>query len=195
MTDTTISPTPDTQVEQPQAARASADTAEVADTPAAPESLGESGEKALKAERAARRAAEKATNEALAKVKAFEDAQKSETERLADQLQQLQTEAATAKAEALRLRVAAELGLSADLHEFLVGNDEESVRAQAKKLMAATAAATGPRSPAPDPTQGAKQGAGKDQLTRADMARMTPQEIVAAQEAGRFDDLMAGRTQ
>ena len=37
-------------------------------------------------------------------------------------------------------------------------------------------------------TQGAKQGAGKDQRTRADMARMTPQGSVAAQEAGRFDD-------
>jgi hypothetical protein len=189
MTDTTTSPTPDTQVEQPQAARASADTAEVADTPAAPESLGESGEKALKAERAARRAAEKATNEALAKVKAFEDAQKSETERLADQLQQLQTEAATAKAEALRLRVAAELGLSADLHEFLVGDDEEQVRAQAQKLMAATAAATDPRRPAPDPTQGAKQGAGKDQLTRADLAGKSPEWIEEQRRAGRLDHI------
>lgn len=194
MSDTTTTPTP-TPVDQPQAARASADPAEVTDTPDTPPELGQSGEKALKAERAARRAAEKAANEAMAKVKAFEDAKKSESERLAEQLQQLKTEAATAKAEALRLRVAAASGLPADLHEFLVGDDEESVRAQAQKLMAATAAASAPRSPAPDPTQGAKPGAaGSSQLTRADMARMTPQEIVAAQESGRFDDLMAGRS-
>lgn len=183
-------------VESPQAARASADTPEVADTPATEPSLGESGEKALKAERAARRAAEKATNEALAKVKAFEDAQKSESERLTEQLQALKAEAATAKAETLRLRVAAETGLPADLHEFLVGDDEDGLRAKAKKLMAATAAATAPRSPAPDPTQGAKPGGTANaQLTRADLARMTPQEVVAAQDAGRFSDLLSGRAQ
>lgn len=195
MSDTTTTPAP--PVESPQAARASADTPEVADTPTTEPSLGESGEKALKAERAARRAAEKATNEALAKVKAFEDAQKSESERLTEQLQALKAEAATAKAETLRLRVAAETGLPADLHEFLVGDDEDGLRAKAKKLMAATAAATAPRSPAPDPTQGAKPGIGVDstQLTRADIARMTPQEVVAAQDAGRFNDLLSGRSQ
>ena len=191
MTDTPT-PTPASPAEQPQAARASADTAEVADTPDTPE-LGQSGEKALKAERAARRAAEKAANEAMAKVKAFEDAKKSESERLAEQLQALKAEAATAKAETLRLRVAAELGLPADLHEFLAGDDEEQLRAKAQKLMAATAAATGPRSPAPDPTQGAKQGSGTDQLTQADLHRMSPAEVVAAQESGRLADLMAGR--
>ena len=68
------------------------------------------------------------------------------------------------------------------------GSEDTSRRARA------TAAATGPRQPAPDLTQGAKQGGtGTDQLSRADLARMTPQEIVAAQEAGRFNDLMAGR--
>ncbi len=136
----------------------------------------------------------KARKELQSKVEAFEDAKKSEAERIADQLQQLKAEAATAKAEALRLRVAAESGLPADL---LVGDDEESMRVHAKKLadFAATTAATTPRSPAPDLTQGAKPGLGIDsaQLRHADMARMTPQEIRAAQDAGRFDDLLAGR--
>ncbi len=143
--------------------------------------------------RRARRAAETQAAELADKVKQFEDAQKSESERLTEQLTALKSEASTARAEALRLRVAAESGLPANLHEFLVGDDEEAVRAQAQKLMAATAAATDPRRPAPDPTQGAKQGAGDGQLTRADLAHMTPQEIVAAQESGRLADLMAGR--
>lgn len=46
----------------------------------------------------------------------------------------------------------------------------------------------------PDRSQGAQQDqppAG--QLTRADLANMTAAQIVAAQEAGRFDDLMSGR--
>lgn len=190
MSDTTTT-TP--AVEEPQTARASTDTPdttpEATDTP----DLGDGGKKALEAERRARRQAEKAANDALAKVKAYEDAKKSDTERLAEQLEQFKTEAATAKAETLRLRVAAESGLPADLHEFLVGDDEDQLRAKAQKLMAATAAATAPRAPAPDPTQGAKPGQGTAQLTRADLARMTPQEIVAAQESGRLDDLMAGR--
>ena len=180
MSDTTTT-TP--AVEEPQTARASTDTPdttpEATDTP----DLGDGGKKAL----------EKAANDLAAKVKAYEDAQKSETERLTEQLEQFKTEAATAKAETLRLRVAAESGLPADLHEFLVGDDEDQLRAKAQKLMAATAAATAPRAPAPDPTQGAKPGQGTAQLTRADLARMTPQEIVAAQESGRLDDLMAGR--
>ncbi len=190
MSDTTTT-TP--AVEEPQTARASTDTPdttpEATDTP----DLGDGGKKALEAERRARRQAEKAANDALAKVKAYEDAKKSDTERLAEQLEQLKAEAATAKAESLRLRVAAESGLPADLHEFLVGSDEDELRVKAQKLMAATAAATAPRAPAPDPTQGAKPGQGTAQLTRADLARMTPQEIVAAQESGRLDDLMAGR--
>ena len=191
MSDTTTT-TP--AVEEPQTARASTDTTpdttpEATDTP----DLGDGGKKALEAERRARRQAEKAANDALAKVKAYEDAKKSDTERLAEQLEQLKAEAATAKAESLRLRVAAESGLPADLHEFLVGSDEDELRVKAQKLMAATAAATAPRAPAPDPTQGAKPGQGTAQLTRADLARMTPQEIVAAQESGRLDDLMAGR--
>jgi hypothetical protein len=31
------------------------------------------------------------------------------------------------------------------------------------------------------------------QLTRADMERMTPQEVVEAQNKGQFDNLLAGR--
>ncbi len=191
---TTTTPTP---VDQPQAARASADTAEVTEAPAPSPELGESGEKALKAERAARRAAEKAASEALAKVKSYEDAQKSESERLTEQLQALKAEAAMARAETLRLRVAAETGLPADLHEFLVGDDEEALRGKAQKLMAATAANNAEpdasRRPAPDPTQGAKQGAGVDQLTRADLAGKPPEWIEAQRVAGRLNDLLGIR--
>ncbi len=195
MSDTNITPapTPTNQAPEPQAARASAEPAP-APTDTKADGLGDGGKKALDAERSARRAAEKAANEALAKVKEFEDRDKTEQERLTEQLAAMKSEAAQAKAESLRLRIAAETGLSPDLFEFLTGDDEEQVRAKAQKLQAATAAATDPRRPAPDPTQGAKQGGtGTDQLTRADLARMNPQEIRTAQDAGRFDDLMAGR--
>lgn len=190
MSDPTTAPAPEstpapTPNDLPQAAAAPVEEAATAPTDAP-----KGSERRVLADLAKER---KARQELEAKVKAFEDAQKSEAERLADEVQRAKSEAATAKAESLRLRVAAETGLPADLHEFLSGDDEEQVRAQAQKLLAATAAATAPRTPAPDPTQGAKPGGTNTQLTRADLARMTPQEIVAAQESGRLADLMAGR--
>ena len=48
----------------------------------------------------------------------------SEKDKLAKQLEEAKAIAATAQAETLRLRIAAETGLPADLHEFLVGADE-----------------------------------------------------------------------
>ncbi len=188
-------PATDTPAEAaPQTAAASTDTP--APTPPASDgdSLGDGGKKALAAERSARRAAEKAAAEALARVKEFEDQGKTELERLTEQIAQADARAKQAESEALRLRVAADTGLPSDLQEFLTGDSEEQLRERAAKLMAATNAASEPRRPAPDPSQGAKttSGAG-DQLTRADLARMTPQQIREAQDAGRFADLMAGR--
>ena len=99
--------------------------------------LGDAGKKALNAERKARRDAEKALADAQAKVKEFEQAQMSEQERLATQLKEAQDAAAKATAEALRLRIASEVGLDPELHEFLDGiTDEEQMRARAQKLAA-----------------------------------------------------------
>ncbi len=191
-TNITPVPTPDTSTE-PQSARASA-TSDGPSEKTVDAPLGEPGKKALDSERAARRAAEKAAADLQAKVKEYEDRNKTELERLTEAATAAKAEADAAKAEALRLRVAAETGLPTDLFEFLAGDDEEQLRAKAQKLMAATAAAAAPRSPAPDPSQGAKPGATADgQLTRDDLARMSPTEIVAAQDAGRFADLLAGR--
>lgn len=182
-TETPATPTPN---DLPPAAAAPADSTESKGS-AAPK---DGAERRILHELAQER---KARKQLEAKVQEYEDSKKSESERLTEQLQQFKAEAANAKAEALRLRVAAESGLPADLHEFLVGDDEESVRSQAQKLLSATNTAADPRRPAPDPTQGAKPGSGDGQITKADLARMTPQQIVDAQNAGRLDDLMAGR--
>lgn len=57
------------------------------------------------------------------------------------------------------------------------------------------AAPSEPRTPAPNPAQGssASGAAGVLQLTQADMARMTPEQIVEAEAKGQFD-VLAGRT-
>lgn len=159
------------------------------------EPLGDSGKRALTAERKLRREAEKAATDAQALVTKFEDANKSELERATAKASEAESKLAEIQADNLRLRVASESGLASDMFEFLTGTTEEQLTAQADKLKAATAARV-PRLPAPDPSQGARPKADDSatkQLSRADLAQMTPERIVAAQDAGQFTDLMAGK--
>ena len=138
--------------------------------------LGDAGKKALASERKARRDAEKALADAQAKVKEFEQAQMSEQERLTAQLKEAQDAAAKATAEALRLRVAAEVGLDPELHEFLDGiTDEAQMRARAQKL-AAKAGASAPKK-TPD-FGGGKRGEDPTSVASLD------QRIADAQKAG-----------
>jgi hypothetical protein len=178
---------------------ATTDTAPEATEPAAPETpppatpgddLGDAGKKAIAAERAARKAAEKQAADLAAQVKAFEDASKSEAEKAAARAEAAEKALAEVTAKAARLQVAAEVGVPADLVEFLTGSDEESLRAQAEKLMAATAASKAPRAPQPDPSQGAKPGATASQLTSADLKGMGHDAINAARAEGRLNDLL-----
>jgi hypothetical protein len=75
----------------------------------------------------------------------------SEQERLAAQLADATKAAETAKAEALRFRVAAANGISQeDADIFLTGTDEDSLKRQAERLVALRA----PGTPLPDPSQG-----------------------------------------
>ena len=185
-----VTPTP---TPTPEAAQPDASATPTPDTPT-PDTLGDGGKKALEAERRARRDAERSAADLAAKVKAFEDRDKSDAERMADQIASLKAEAEAAKADALRSRIVNETGLPANLAKFLpTGGDEEALRTNAAELLAAMAPA-GPRTPAPDPAQGAKPGTtGPTQLTAADIDRMTPEQVVKARTEGRFDDLLAGK--
>lgn len=138
----------------------------------------------LLAERDARRKAE-------AKVKEFEEANQSEAEKVAARAEAAEKALAEMTAKAARLEVVTELGVPSDLAEFLTGSDPESLRAQAEKLMAATAANKAPRAPQPDPSQGAKPGGSTaPQLTRADLAGMSAEAITAAKAEGRLNDVL-----
>ena len=120
----------------------------------------------LKAERAARKKAE-------ARIKEYEDATKTEAEKQAEALAAAQKSAADAQQEILRLRVGKDL--PDELQEFLTGTTEEELRAQVAKLLAATAPG-GPRTPAPDPAQGAKP--------QATNVEAIDEAIAAAEKAG-----------
>lgn len=166
------------------------------DTPDAPQAepqadLGDAGKKALDAERAAKRAAEKRAREAEARVKELEDKDKTEAEKAAARAEAAEKALAEVTAKALRLEVATEFKLDPDLHEFLTGTDEDSLRQQAQKLAERFAATAGPRQPKPDPTQGAKPGgSGPRMLTSDEVSEMYRQgrtaEIDAARREGRI---------
>ena len=155
----------------------------------APVALGEGGIKALKAERDARKAAEKKISEFEAKLQEIEDAEKSELQKALDAVDKFKSEAATATQELDRLKVLSETGLDPNMADFLTASDVDGMREQAERLAAATAAKTEPRTPAPDPAQGAKPGSAA-QLTQADLGNMSASEIEAARKDGRLDNVL-----
>lgn len=69
----------------------------------------------------------------------IEEAQKSEAEKSADRIKALEGEAASAKRDALRFKVASKYGIGdEDADLFLTGSDEESLTKQAERLAART---------------------------------------------------------
>lgn len=122
----------------------------------ADEPLREPGKKALEAERTARA---KAEADLAALRKQIEDASKTAEQKAADDLKAAQAEAAANAAKALRYEIAAEAGIPLALAPRLTGSTREEILADAeqlKTLIPAGATPPGPRSPAPDPAQGAR---------------------------------------
>lgn len=113
---------------------------------------------ALEKEREARKAAERAAREHGTKASEYDklvEARKSTEEKLTDRAQKAEGRASDLEAEVLRLRVAIEKQLPADLADRLRGDDETSLAEDADKLLGLMAPSDGrPRMPSPDPRQG-----------------------------------------
>lgn len=71
---------------------------------------------------------------AAKKLKELEDKDKSETQRLTDQLTEMQKQIAKHEARELRISAATAAGLPADMAEFITATDPDEAKAQAKKL-------------------------------------------------------------
>jgi hypothetical protein len=125
--------------------------------------LGENGEKALKAEREARKAAEKRATDAEAKVTEAERAKLSEAERVQAERDDARRDRDEARAEAVRLRVGAKYGLSAeDVEDLSTAGTPEDFDARAKRLAERLAASPGAKPagglpPAPNAGRSAKR--------------------------------------
>ena len=72
-----------------------------------------------------------------AKLDQIEESQKSEAEKAADRIRQLEEEASAARRDALRFKVASKYGIGdEDADLFLTGSDEETLTKQAERLAA-----------------------------------------------------------
>ncbi len=96
---------------------------------------------------------------AAQKLAEIEDAQRTDAERSASRIADLEAELGEARRDSLRFKVASKHGISdEDAEMFLTGSDEETLIRQAERLAAWNAEAAAPRAPKPDANQGRSQG-------------------------------------
>lgn len=105
------------------------------DTEPATGELGDAGKKALDAERRDKRAAEKRAADLEARLKEFEDRDKTESTRAIERAEAAEKVAAAAEARALRLEIAAEKGLTPAQAKRLVGETRDELEADAAELL------------------------------------------------------------
>lgn len=131
-----------------------------------------------------------ADREAAQKWRDYEENQKSEYEKLNDELARAKAEATTASSELLRLKVAAEKGIPADALDLLPGSNREELEIAADKLLSLIADQSKPKTPRPDENQGKPTATSVGQLTQNDLKGMTPAEIMEAKAAGRLNEIL-----
>lgn len=148
-------------------------TATTVDTPPATGDLGDAGKKALDAERRDKRAAEKRAAELEAKLKEFEDRDKTESTRAVERAEAAEKALAAAESRALRLEVASEKGLTAAQAKRLVGETREDLEADAAELLETFKPAASEADPQESVTEsldlGNRSGSPKKAKTTADL--------------------------
>lgn len=103
----------------------------------------------------------KADFDAANKWREYEVSQKTEYEKLADELSEYKAQALDAQRKALRYEVATAKGIPPEALELITGDDQDSMNASAEKLAALIAAnQKTTNSPVPDANQGKPATAG-----------------------------------
>ena len=186
---TTSEPTPTDPVFQPpDPAQSKADSpgASAPSETAVDDGMDLEATRKLRSEARNLRARLKEAEEKARRLDEIEESNKTEAQKQAEQLAKLQQENERLQSQMLKAQVAADKGVPAEL---LSGTTEDELVASADRLLAFRGQQAAPeygRSADASPTK-------PKQLTRADMSRMTTEQIVKADEAGLFDDLKAGR--
>jgi hypothetical protein len=124
------------------------------------------------------------------KWREYEENQKSDHEKLAEELARTKAEADKASAELLRLKIASEKGITGEALDLLTGTTQEELEAKAEKLLSLIADQSKPKLSIPDSNQGQPAPNNVGQLTRADLSTMSPAEINKARLDGRLDEVL-----
>lgn len=124
------------------------------------------------------------------KARLYDEAQeqgKSELQKAQEAAAKAEARAAAMEAEAMRAKVAAATGVDADL---LSGSSEEELRASAERLLAWRAAQIPKGAPATDAGVRGEEIRAAKQLTRDDLKKMSPSEIIKARKDGQLNNIM-----
>lgn len=124
------------------------------------------------------------------KARLYDEAQeqgKSELQKAQDAAAKAEARAAAMEAEAMRAKVAAATGVDADL---LSGSSEEELRASAERLLAWRGAQVPKGAPATDAGVRGDEIRAARQLTREDLKKMSPAEIIKARQDGQLNNIM-----
>ena len=96
----------------------------------------------------------KADHEAAKNWREFEQSQKSDVEKMSDELARYKAEASEASAKLLKFEVASQKGIPAEALDLLNGSSREELESAADKLLSLIADQSKPTTPKPDSNQG-----------------------------------------
>lgn len=124
------------------------------------------------------------------KARLYDEAQeqgKSELQKAQEAAAKAEARAAAMEAEVMRAKVAAATGVDADL---LSGSSEDELRASAERLLAWRGAQVPKGAPAADAGVRGDEIRAARQLTRDDLKKMSPAEIIKARQDGQLNNIM-----
>lgn len=136
----------------------------------------------------ARAKAAKADSEDAQRWREYLETQKTDQERVNEELAKVKAEAEAAKLELMRIQVAAQKGITGDAVKLLKANSLEELEAEAELLVSLITSK--PTQPQPDASQGRPAPAVAGQVTREMLDKMSPQEIMKAKSEGRLTELL-----
>lgn len=173
-------------------AEAGGDAASAQETPAAAEDAAQQVDWEAEARKwkELSRKNESRMKENAEKARLYDEAQeqgKSELQKAQEAAAKAEARAAAMEAEALRAKVAAATGVDADL---LAGSSEEELRASAERLLAWRGAQVPKGAPATDAGVRGDEIRAARQLTRDDLKKMSPAEIIKARQDGQLNNMM-----
>ena len=120
----------------------------------------------------------------------YVETQKSEQEKVADELARVKAEADAAKLELMRIQVAAQKGITGEAVKLLKGSSLEELETEADLLVSLMATSNKPTQPQPDTSQGRPAPTTGGQITREQLSSMSPAEIMKAKADGRLTELL-----